>query len=586
MKNISSPIIYEVDYSNNDLATIEDKLENKQHEKYILRFPTVYIVNNEENNQEYSVYIGETTDIKRRTAEHLQSDTKSREDWEALSKAANPKMFVIGHEHFNKSLTLDIENKLMHYLSSVSSVKHVYNRRTNEQMEYYTSDEMEIIFSKIWRKLRQKNKALFPIESVIRDSALFKASPFHKLTDEQIQAKDQILMKIEEALNRNRDSQLILVNGEAGSGKTVLMSNLFYDLFQLSKPDSENVILRDSSQYLLVNHDQQLKVYEQLSKKLGISSKKRDDLVGKPTSFITKHSPEEKVDVVIVDEAHLLWTQGKQAYRGENQLQDLLDRARVVVAVFDQNQVLSREQYWEEELLTNMIHQAQFRGNYIELKNQMRINASVETVQWIRHLIDEQEVKSMPQDTGYQLKVFESPEAMYQQIKQDAQDQEAGISRMLATFDWEYVNQRKPKDSETWNVSVGDFSLPWNLQLEPPKEQKRKNSKLSWAEQAHTIDEVGSTFTIQGFDLNYAGVIIGPSVKYRDGKLVFDRTASKNKKAVQQRSTKNGKKYVSDTLLKNELNVLLTRGVNGLYLFAVDEALQAKLLEVQAAYGK
>ena len=31
----------------------------------------------------------------------------------------------------------------------------------------------------------------------------------------------------------------------------------------------------------------------------------------------------------------------------------------------------------------------------------------------------------------------------------------------------------------------------------------------------HTINEVGSTFSIQGFDLNYVGVIIGPSVVYR-----------------------------------------------------------------------
>ena len=81
--------------------------------------------------------------------------------------------------------------------------------------------------------------------------------------------------------------------------------------------------------------------------------------------------------------------------------------------------------------------------------------------------------------------------------------------------------------------------------------------------------------------MNYAGVIIGPSVKYRDGKIIFDRTASKNKKATQQRTLKDGKRYLSDTLLKNELNVLLTRGVNGLYLYAVDEALQEKLMEAQ-----
>lgn len=117
------------------------------------------------------------------------------------------------------------------------------------------------------------------------------------------------------------------------------------------------------------------------------------------------------------------------------------------------------------------------------------------------------------------------------------------------------------------------------MQLPQTKEQKRKNRNLSWAEQEHTVDEVGSTFTIQGFDLNYAAVIIGPSVKYRNGEIVFDRNSSQNKKATRQRTLKNGKKeQFSEILLKNELNVLLTRGVNGLYIYAVDEELQKALL--------
>ena len=67
------------------------------------------------------------------------------------------------------------------------------------------------------------NNVLFPIESVIRDSALFKASPFHKLTKEQKEAKSKIILQILSSLTQNLDGQLILVEGEAGSGKTVLM---------------------------------------------------------------------------------------------------------------------------------------------------------------------------------------------------------------------------------------------------------------------------------------------------------------------------------------------------------------------------
>lgn len=359
------------------------------------------------------------------------------------------------------------------------------------------------------------------------------------------------------------------------------MSSLFCDLLELSNLD-EYPLFTNRSIYLLVNHDQQLKVYEQIVKKLGYSPKEEVPIVCKPTSFINHTSPDDPVDVVVIDEAHLLWTQGKQSYQGKNQLVDILNRARTVVVVFDENQILSREQHWEEEELYYLKNDAIHHGRYIELFNQMRINASKETVNWIRHFTDYREILPIPADANYDLKVFENPTEMFAAIKQKAENQEHGLSRMLATFDWPYVDKKKPADSKYWNVTVGDFHMPWNLQLPTTKEQKRRNKSLAWAEQEQTIDEVDSTFTIQGFDLNYAGVIIGPSVKYRDGKIVFDREASKNKKAVEKRTLKNGKKvYLSDNLLKNELNVLLTRGVNGLYLFAVDPALQEKLLEMQ-----
>ena len=123
---------------------------------------------------------------------------------------------------------------------------------------------------------------------------------------------------------------------------------------------------------------------------------------------------------------------------------------------------------------------------------------------------------------------------------------------------------------------------PWNRELEKDMErkQKRKNKTLSWAEQPQTIDEVGSTFTIQGFDLNYAGVILGPSVKYRDGKIVFDPSESFNEKAKRNRTLSDGTmKKFGETLIQHEVRVLMTRGVNGLYIYACDEELKKALEE-------
>lgn len=121
----------------------------------------------------------------------------------------------------------------MMYLTSIDNVSTIYNRRTNEQGDYYTSEKLETIFSSIWRKLVNDNAELFPIERHIKDKALFKASPFHKLTNEQKRAKELIKEYVIDCLiSYDGKNKLILVDGEAGSGKTVLLSSLFYDLFQ------------------------------------------------------------------------------------------------------------------------------------------------------------------------------------------------------------------------------------------------------------------------------------------------------------------------------------------------------------------
>lgn len=569
-----SPIIGKVNYNSFSVKAIKELDFSEKDEQLILDYPTVYIIDDKisDKKHNYNVYVGETTDINRRTKQHLNDDIRNgREDFKKLSDSSTTEMYIIGHKYFNKSLTLDIENRLLHYLLSSESVKNVNNRRGNPQNDYYTSEIMDSVFSKIWRKLHSLNNVLFPIESVIRDSALFKASPFHKLTKEQKEAKSKIILQILSSLTQNLDGQLILVEGEAGSGKTVLMSSLLYDLFN----SNEFPISKDKmSIHLLVNHEQQLTVYQQMAKKLGLKNKNGIDVVMKPTSFINYQSKNNlKADVVIVDEAHLLLTQGKQSYRGKNHLKDLLANAKVVVAVFDENQILTTEQIWESADLAEMKLDAQC---VISLRDQMRINAQQSTIDWIRSLVDEQVIYPFRKDDKYDFRVFDSPQEMYAAIKEKNQHQENGISRMLATYDWKFKQKGKPEDNQYWNVTIGDFSMPWNLQL--PKDKATKN--LSWAEQKQTIDEIGSTYTIQGFDLNYAAVIIGLSVKYRDGKIIFDPSASCNEKAIRNRTLADGTRMkFGETLLKNELNVLLTRGVNGLYLFAVDEELQKALKE-------
>lgn len=581
MADVGYPIVEKIPYNSDTPATLDDAIQgDKTKRKLLIDYPTIYVIYSPEKSGGYKVYVGETNDIERRTEQHLNEDPKVRTDWKELSRSKNAEIFVIGHNHFNKSLTLDIENQMMLYMLGVPSVKRLNNRRENEQNEYYTSNEKEQIFSRIWGKLRKYNNDLFPVESVIRDSAIFKASPFHNLTAEQKNARDVIIDRIIDALLAKKTGQLILVEGEAGSGKTVLLSTIFYLIGTLT--DDGSPLRRgfdNLNNYILVNHDEQLKVYEDITRKLDLNHKNKD-MVSKPTRFINNHSEDSLADVVLVDEAHLLWTQGKQAYRGQNQLDDILKRSRITVAIFDKNQMLKTEEYLETEQIAKIEDKARKQNNLIMLSNQLRIHANAKTIEWIRNITDKKIIQRIPKDKNYDLRIFDDAQEMYEAIRDKAKDEQYGLSRVLATFDWKYNSKRKPDNGDYWMVTAGDLSLPWNLQLKP--KCTRSIKRLAWAEQPQTINEVGSTYTIQGFDLNYSGVIIGPSVKYRNGHVVFDPSESENTNAIRNRTLENGKKAkVSDRLLPNELNILLTRGVNGLYIYAVDDELRDVLLKSQ-----
>lgn len=592
MINMDPPIIEQFSYNEYSLEEFGSKLTNTK-QKLLVEYPTLYIHEGIANKDKYSyevsprfdVYVGETNNILRRTKQHLNDKNKSNSNGQIFKD----NVIVIGHSYFNKSLTLDLENKLMHYLMGVKSVKTLRNSRTNPQNDYYTSEHLDNLFTNIWEKLNQKYPSLFPSFEDLKEQAIFKASPFHKLTEEQQSAKELIISKVKENMKFSETGNLIFVSGEAGSGKTVLLSSLFLELNKLSDESNELTKTDESdklSTFLLVNHNEQLSIYERIVEKLDLTSEYYGiSNVKNPTSYInamanlTNSNNSFLADVVLIDEAHLLWTQGKQSYTGKNQLYDILKTAKVVVMIFDEKQILRTNQYWEKDDMKQLQDRAKEQGNYIHLMNQMRMHAGEETMDWLKNFIDDRKIKPIPinDKNGYEITVFKSPEDLHHAIKEKSNSPSTRLSRILATYDWEY-KKSSPEDKKYWSVSIGNWSIPWNLETQ--KENKNYMDRgLSWAEKDFTINEAGSTYTIQGSDLNYAGVIIGPSVKYRNNKIIFDREASENRDARMKRTLKDGsKEYLADELLRNELNVLLTRGIDGLYIYAVDEELQNALL--------
>ena len=87
-------------FNKTSLEQINENIWVKNH------WPIVYFIQNEVKKV---AYVGESTNFSQRIKDHLANSKKS--------KAFN-QISIIGSDKFNKSATLDIESKLIQYISS------------------------------------------------------------------------------------------------------------------------------------------------------------------------------------------------------------------------------------------------------------------------------------------------------------------------------------------------------------------------------------------------------------------------------------------------------------------------------------
>jgi DUF2075 family protein len=95
--------------------------------------------------------------------------------------------------------------------------------------------------------------------------------------------------------------------------------------------------------------------------------------------------------------------------------------------------------------------------------------------------------------------------------------------------------------------------------------------------------EVGSIHVIQGYDLNYAGVIIGQDLKFNQSlqQTIMERDNYFDKKG-KENNAQLGIQYTDEDLavfIRNIYGVLLTRGILGTYVYVCDPALREYLKE-------
>ena len=97
-----------------------------------------------------------------------------------------------------------------------------------------------------------------------------------------------------------------------------------------------------------------------------------------------------------------------------------------------------------------------------------------------------------------------------------------------------------------------------------------------WATFDGGFEQVGCVYTAQGFEYDWSGVILGPDIVARDGRLVTVREANKDPDFKRRAVT--DAQYARH--IRNIYKVLLTRGMVGTVIYAVDPETQEFLADL------
>lgn len=521
-------------------------------------WPIVYIIYNDTK-----AYVGETLDAVRRTEQHLQE--REFDDFSEIC--------LISNKTFNKSVILDLESFLIKYMSADGKRELTNGNAGVVDHNYFYKDAYTDDFIEIWKVLLQKGivrKSLIDIEN----SESFKYSPYKTLNAEQQNAAYEILKRLCEINNASFQS-LITVIGGAGTGKTILAVYLVKLLMD---------IVNDKKVWKSIEDIEDAIIIQRMSDKLnGIRKigfvvpmgklRKTMKTIFKSIDGLSESmilAPEEVVkdyyDVLIVDEAHRLYRRknlpGSHLYSKFDTInKDLMDEnftrteddyteldwiiksSRMQILFYDKYQTIRVTdiglQRFDKICSPHLY-------KYIELFSQMRCRGGNGYYEYVRDVIEKTnlDVHMYRKINNYELKVFDK------------------ITDLFSIID-----EKNVQDSLCRVVSGPGWSIEDKIIID--------GNEYRWANDKDDGEEgaIFSIHKIQGFDLNYAGVIFGKEVYY-DNEL---KCISVNRKELRDNFTKcNGEENMRRFIL-NIYITLMTRGINGTYIYAIDSSLREYL---------
>jgi len=547
----------------------------RQVEPRFSNWPVVYVLADGQR-----VYVGETRNAAARMKQHLES--QERRTLESVR--------VVLDDTFNKSACLDLESLLIRLFAGDGKYEVLNRNEGIVNADYYDRTTYQERFDAIFEALREQR--LFTRDILaIENTELFKLSPFKALNQDQAIAMEGILDVLFEDLAKS-DGSTIVVEGEPGTGKTVIAVYLMKLLGDIERSVDTEDLDGDSlfSDYFLEGYAQLLEgfrmgiVVPQQALRASLQKVFRRtpglDAAMVLTPFDVGLS-DEPWDLLIVDETHRLNQRANQASAMQNrrfgaineklfgadgdehtQADWIVAQSRHRIFLLDAAQSV-RPADLPARVVSELTASASEQGRLHRLASQMRVRAGSDYIGFVRVLLRGDQ--PAPRDFGdYEFRLFDDLGQMHGAIR--ARDEEYGLSRLVAGYAWPW---RSRKDSSALDIDVDGYQLRWN------------QTQKDWINSVGAIDEVGSIHTVQGYDLNYAGVIIGPDLRLDPdtGRIVFDRSNYFDKKGMEN-NPRLGIEYSDEDLLdyvRNIYAVLLTRAVRGTYVFVTDDPLRAHL---------
>jgi uncharacterized protein len=370
------------------------------------------------------------------------------------------------------------------------------------------------------------------------------------LLDEQLVVFERIRSTVRSGLFGRR-KHVVIVRGGPGTGKSVVAINLMAQLLREGRNAHYATGSRAFTETLW-------------------------DIVGPRSRATFKYfnsytaAQLNEVDVLICDESHRIRETSnsrftKRAMRSSReQVRELIDSAKVAVFFIDDRQIVRPNEIGSSEYIKKHARGADAEVLEYELEVQFRCAGSDGFVNWIDNTLGVRRTANVIWDgsDGFEFRIFSSPQELESAIRARA---DAGFSaRVAAGFCWSWSDPQ-PDGTLLEDVVIGDYRRPWDAKPGKWRLAPGIPSASLWATDPNGINQIGCVYNIQGFELDYVGVIWGRDLRYDFDGQAWIGDKSESADSVVKRSKE---KFVD--LVKNTYRVLLSRGIKGCYVHFMD----------------